>query len=158
MLPMKTVFRSIGEVRSVTPSEMQPIFGSYHQPPSGALKELLFQAVLMTIITFLAAAFSLPPNWRFAAFPLAILMASLFAVGIWLNVNTVRIVGPDGIGIRSPIDRFSWQIPITDVERCQLVQASPQCKLRVIKKDGTAKSMPVTRELWDAVLGVKPPP
>jgi len=117
---------------------------------------LLFQAVLMTAIAFLAAAFSLPPNWRFAAFPIAILMASLFAVGIWLDANTVRVVGPDGFGIRSPIDRFSWLIPITDVERCQLVQASPHCKLRIIKKDGSAKSIPVTRELWNAVLGVKP--
>ena len=153
---MKTGFRSIGEVRSVTPSEMQPIFGSYRQPLSGALRELLFQAVLMTAIAFLAAAFSLPPNWRFAAFPIAILMASLFAVGIWLDANSVRVVGPDGIGIRSPIDRFSWLIPITDVERCQLVQASPHCKLRIIKKDGSAKSIPVTRELWNAVLSVKP--
>jgi len=136
---------------------MQPIFGSYRQSLSGALRELLFQAVLMTAISFLAAIFSLPPNWIFAAFPIAIIMASLFAVGIWLNVNTVRIVGPDGIGIRSPIDRFSWQIPTNDVERCQLVQASPHCKLRIIKKDGSAKSIPVTRDLWNAVLSVKPP-
>ena len=135
---------------------MQPIFGSYRQPLSGALKELLFQAVLMTGITFLAAALSLPPEWRLAAFPIAILMASLFGVGIWLNFNTIRIVGPDGIGIQSPIDRFSWRIPIKDVERCQLVQASPHCKLRIIKKDGSAKSIPVTRELWNAVLSVKP--
>jgi len=156
MLPMKTGFRSIGEVRLVTPSEMEPIYGSYRQPLAGALKELLFQALLMTVITFFAAAFSLPPGWRVAAFPLAILVATLFGVGIWFNVNTVRIVGPEGIGLRSPVDRFSWLIPIPDVERCQLVQASPHCKLRVIKKDGTAKSMPVTKELWNAVLSVKP--
>jgi hypothetical protein len=154
---MKTGFRSIGEVRSVTPSEMQPIFGSYRQPLSGALRELFFLAVLMTVIAFVTAAFSLPSSWRFAAFPLAILMASLFAVGIWLDANTVRIVGPDGIGIRSPIQRFSWSIPTTDVERCQLVEASPHRKLRIIKKDGSAKSIPVTRELWDAVMNVKPP-
>ena len=155
---MKTGFRSIGEVGSFTPSEMQSIYGSYRQPLSGALKELLFQALLMTVITFFAAAFSLPSGWRFAAFPVAILMAALFGVGIWLNVNTVRVVGPDGIGIRSPFDRFSWQIPIAEVERCQLVQASPQCKLRVIKKDGSAKSLSVTRELWNAVLSLKPSP
>lgn len=153
---MKTGFRSIGEVRSVTPSEMQPIFGSYRQPLSGALRELLFLAVLMTVTAFVTAAFSLPSSWRVTAFPLAILMASLFAAGIWLDANTVRIVGPDGIGIRSPIQRFSWLIPITDVERCQLVEASPHRKLRVIKKDGSAKSIPVTRELWSAVMNVKP--
>ncbi len=155
---MKTGFRSIGEVRSVTPPEMQPIFGLYRQSVSGALRELLFQGVIMTVISFFTAYFSLPPNWHLAAFPLAAIMATLFGVGIWLNINTVRVVGPDVIGIRSPFDRFSWQIPIAEIERCQLVQASPQCKLRVIKKDGSAKSLPVTQGLWNAVLGVKPPP
>ena len=155
---MKTGFRSIGEVRSVTPSEMHPIFGLYRQLLSGALRELLFQGVMMTAISFFAAFYSLPPNWRLAAFLIAALMAALFGVGIWLNVNTIRVVGPDGIGIRSPVDRFSWQIPIAEVERCQLVQASPQCKLRIIKNDGSAKSLPVTRELWNAVLSVKPLP
>ena len=155
---MKTGLRSIGEVRSATPSEMQPIFGSYRQPLSGALKGLLFQAVVMTAISFFAAFVSLPPNWSFTALPIAVLMAALFVVGIWFDVHSVRIVGPVGIGIRSPFDRFSWQVPITEVERCQLVQASPQCKLRIIKKDGSAKSLTVTPELWDAVLSIKPSP
>jgi hypothetical protein len=139
---MKTGIRSIGEVRSVTPAEMQPIFGSYHQPLSEALKELLWLSMLMTVVTFVGLLMTLPQNWSIAAFPLSILMALLFGVGI--------------IGVRSPFDRFSWRIPISEVDHCQLVQASPHRKLRVIKNDGTARSLPVTSELWDAVLNVKP--
>jgi hypothetical protein len=153
---MKTGFRSIGEVRSLTPSEMQPIFGLYRQSLSGALKELLFQGLLMTAITFIAAASSLPPGWRILAFPLAILMAGLFGVGIWMQVKTVRVVGPDDIGVKSPIDRLSWRVPVEEIERCQLVQASPHSKLTIIKKDGSAKSLPATRDLWDAIICITP--
>jgi hypothetical protein len=153
---MKTGFRSIGEIRSLTPSEMQPIFGLYRQSLSGALKELLFQALLMAAITFIAAASSLPPGWRIVALPLAILMAGLFGVGIWMQVKTVRIVGPDDIGVQSPIDRFSWQVPVDEIERCQLIQASPHNKLRIIKKDGSARSLPVTRDLWDSIISISP--
>jgi hypothetical protein len=153
---MKTGIRSIGEVRSVTPAEMQPIFGSYHQPLAEALKELLWLSMLMTVVTFVGLLMTLPQNWSIAAFPLSILMALLFGVGIWLNASTVRIVGPEMIGVRSPIDWFSWRIPISEVDHCQLVQASPHRKLRGVKNDGTARSLPVTSELWDAVLNVKP--
>ena len=135
---------------------MQPIFGSFRQPVPAAVKGHVGLGILMTGITFMASTTALPPGLRIAAVPISILMAFMFGVGIWLDANTIRIVGPAGIGIRSPISRLSWQIPIVDVDRCQLVQASPHRKLRVIKKDGSAKSLPVTHELWDAVLSIKP--
>jgi len=110
----------------------------------------------MTAIAFIAAASSLPPGWRIVAFPIAILMAAFFGLGIWMQVNTVRIVGPDSFGVKSPIDQFSWQVPVEEIERCQLIQASPHNKLRIIKKDGSAKSLPVTRVLWDSIMSITP--
>ena len=138
-------FRTIGVVRTMRPEDLQPYFGTYRPEAAEVATSLFF------IAWFGAAGFVLAMalEWSLAyRLGLAAVLTGVAIMAVTVDARSARAVGPTEIAFRCPISIFAWSIPLTSVEKLELVQARPHHRLRVITTTGAKYSLPLTSRLW----------
>jgi hypothetical protein len=146
------LFREMGVVRRLVHAALVPYFGTHRPAHSEILPTSCFYAVLFTYFGFgipFGAAHA--PTWV-CVLGGAVALSATVAAELF-DAHSLRVLNAGEVAFRTPIPLFSWSVPFSSIQRCEVVLTKPQPRLRVFTTEGSVYALPLTRELWASMTG-----
>ena len=132
-------------IRVLLPHELVPYFGVYAPARADLVGYAVMAAWFWALVTLASVGMFMLPTWTIVLISVA--TAAAGSAAVHAESRSKRIIGPNAIAYESPLQLFSWSVPLLEVTQCEVVPGSPNPRLRVCTRQ-RSRQLPLTAGLW----------